>query len=30
VDRDIKSLAGDWPEDEDVDEALTEIYQHRD
>jgi hypothetical protein len=28
--RDPKALAGGWPDDEDVDDVLTEIYQHRD
>lgn len=28
--RDPKVLAGGWPDDEDVDEAMTDIYQHRD
>ena len=28
--RDLRDLAGVWPPDDDVDDALTEIYRHRD
>ena len=27
--RDVKTLAGGWPQDEDVDEVMTEIYRRR-